>query len=436
MSAPSPAPGSVIYLSHDGMLEPLGGSQVLPYVLGLARRGFRMQILSFEKPGDLELPQRKLALEEELRKRGVEWLPLPYRSNPPLLAQAGDVFRGARQSRRILASLPGPHLIHARSYVAGMMALLVHLFTGVPYIFDMRGFWIDERVEAGFWRRSSPLVSLLRRIEADLLRHASAVVVLTHRGRELLEGRAGYVPPGRVRVIPTCTDLERFHPPSSPHHQADALALRKELGVHSGPLLVYSGSLSTWYMGPETFLVARGFLAAGGGGFLVLTREVEEARRLAKQAGVKAVIRTVSHSEMPGWLKAADAGLALVRPSWAKGASAPTKVGEYLASGLAVAATAEVGDLEDHLKGSPVGFTVDSRALEAEPTDTPEEGSQGKWEAVGARLLAMALRPDRAKLAREVALREYALDRGTEAYRRLYTDILSPGPTSSGKAYA
>lgn len=425
MSAPSPHAGSVVYLSHDGMLEPLGGSQVLPYVLGLSELGFNMRVLSFEKPGDLKPPLRQVALGQELWKRGVEWRPLPYRSRPPLLAQARDVVRGAREARRILASVPGPHLIHARSYVAGMMALLVHQSTGVPYIFDMRGFWIDERVEAGFWRLGSPLVSLLRRIEADLLDQAAAVVVLTHRGRALLEERAAHFPAGRVRVIPTCTDLERFHPPWSSQHQAAALARRNELGVPAGPLLVYSGSLSTWYMGPETFLAARGFLKAGGGGFLVLTREVDEARRLAEQLGVKAVIRTVSHTEMPGWLRAADAGLALVRPSWAKGASAPTKMGEYLASGLAVAATAGVGDLEDQLRACPVGFTVDSRPSETTP--------DGVWEEVGTRLLTMALQTDRAQLARGVALREYALDQGIAAYHRLYEDVLGPRPTSSGE---
>lgn len=432
MSTPASSPGSVVYLSHDGMLEPLGASQVLPYVTGLAEHGFKMQIVSFEKPGDLKPPQRQLALRQELGQRGVAWHPLPYRSRPQLLAQAMDVVRGAREVRNVLASLPGPHLIHARSYVAGMMALLVHLATGVPYIFDMRGFWIDERVEAGFWRVSSPLVSLLRRIESDLLRHAAAVVVLTHRGRALLEEREGYPPAGRVRVVPTCTDLERFQPPRSSKHQADVEALRSKLGVQDGPLLVYSGSLSTWYMGPETFLAARGFLAAGGGGFLVLTREVAEARRLAEKVGVEAVIRTVSHAEMPEWLRAADAGLALVRPSWAKGASAPTKVGEYLASGLAVVATAGVGDLEDQFRGSPVGLAVDSRPRKVSATGSWEEGP-GKWEAVGAQLLAMALQTDRAQLAREVALREYALDQGTEAYRQLYTDILSLASTPFGR---
>ena len=38
----------VLYVSHTGMTEPLGHSQVIPYVEGLARAGFLMEIMAFE----------------------------------------------------------------------------------------------------------------------------------------------------------------------------------------------------------------------------------------------------------------------------------------------------------------------------------------------------------------------------------------------------
>ena len=40
---------SVLYLSYDGMSDPLGQSQVLPYLAGLTRRGHRITLVSFEK---------------------------------------------------------------------------------------------------------------------------------------------------------------------------------------------------------------------------------------------------------------------------------------------------------------------------------------------------------------------------------------------------
>ena len=44
------SPG-VLYISYDGMLEPLGQSQVLSYLEVLAR-GRRIHLISFEKAGD------------------------------------------------------------------------------------------------------------------------------------------------------------------------------------------------------------------------------------------------------------------------------------------------------------------------------------------------------------------------------------------------
>ena len=39
----------VLYISYDGMTDPLGQSQVLPYLLELCKAGYSFTILSFEK---------------------------------------------------------------------------------------------------------------------------------------------------------------------------------------------------------------------------------------------------------------------------------------------------------------------------------------------------------------------------------------------------
>ena len=39
----------VLYISYNGMLDPLGQSQVLPYLRALAGRGVHFTLLSFER---------------------------------------------------------------------------------------------------------------------------------------------------------------------------------------------------------------------------------------------------------------------------------------------------------------------------------------------------------------------------------------------------
>ena len=48
--------------------------------------------------------------------------------------------------------------------------------------------------------------------------------------------------------------------------------------------------------------------------------------------------------EVPAYLSAADVGLALIKPSFSKRSSSPTKYAEYLAMGLPVLISGQVGD--------------------------------------------------------------------------------------------
>ena len=47
------------------------------------------------------------------------------------------------------------NIIHARSYVPSLMALAIKRLTGAAFLFDMRGFWADEKLESGWTRDSS-----------------------------------------------------------------------------------------------------------------------------------------------------------------------------------------------------------------------------------------------------------------------------------------
>jgi hypothetical protein len=62
----------VLYISYTGVLEPLGQSQVLQYVIGLARE-HSMTLLTFERPGALKDTVAVQAIEKQCRDAGVKW---------------------------------------------------------------------------------------------------------------------------------------------------------------------------------------------------------------------------------------------------------------------------------------------------------------------------------------------------------------------------
>mgnify|MGYP000270974211 CR=1 FL=1 len=93
---------SVLYISYTGLLDPLGQSQVLQYVLALGRFGHRMTVLSFEKPDALRDWKRVAAMRERCEQAGVDWRPRVWHSRPiGILATLYDLVAGRKQAIRI-----------------------------------------------------------------------------------------------------------------------------------------------------------------------------------------------------------------------------------------------------------------------------------------------------------------------------------------------
>ena len=139
MSHPRP---SVIYVSYDGAGEPLGLSQVVAYLERLAADA-DITLISFEK-GTSSLDETARRLDEA----GVRWRPMRYHRNPPVVSTAFDIHRGADAIDEAAADRR-PDVIHARSYVPALMALRSRAESKARFLFDIRGFWADERVEGG-----------------------------------------------------------------------------------------------------------------------------------------------------------------------------------------------------------------------------------------------------------------------------------------------
>jgi len=378
----------VVYVSYDGALDPLGSSQVVPYLIGLARGGVGITLVSFEKAERRRSPKAWTDLRERLQACGIRWTPLAYHKHPRLPATLWDVLAGGRAIGRELR-ISQARLVHCRGDVAMVMARAARLPRATRLLYDVRAFFSDERVESGSWRRGGPLDQIVRWMEIRNLRRADGIVVLTEAARSELSARCPSLRP--LRVIPTCVDLTVFtprRPGDSPDHG-----------------LVYSGSLGTSYMARELVAFARVASKAIPGRTLFLTPQVEEARR----AGVTpdwAELRTVSPGDVPAWLRRARA-LFFIRPTLAKRASCPTKVAEALASGLPVVANRGVGDLDDFLECAGVGVLLEGFSQEA-------------YLRAAERLRRLLEDDNTAARCRRFAEARFSLESGVAAYHELY----------------
>jgi hypothetical protein len=139
----------VLYISYDGMLEPLGQSQVLAYFKRLAADR-RIHLISFEKSDDWANTPERQRIAQDIAAAGIVWHPLRYHKRPTAVATAWDIACGITLGLWLVLRYRLA-LVHARSYVPAVMALALKRLTGVKFLFDIRGFWADAMVVSGLY---------------------------------------------------------------------------------------------------------------------------------------------------------------------------------------------------------------------------------------------------------------------------------------------
>jgi glycosyltransferase involved in cell wall biosynthesis len=406
-----------LYLSYDGMCDPLGQSQVLPYLVGLARNGHRITLISFEKPE--RGADERASVASACAAAGIDWHPLRYHRRPPILSSIYDVRRMYRLAAR-LHRAKRFDLVHCRSYLPAQVGLKMKRRLGVPFIFDMRGFWADERIEGGGWPQSNPVYRgvyrYFKQLERDLWAEADVLVSLTDAARESIEAASPAHAP--IAVIPCCAEFETF-PPIDPERRKRARDLLG-IGDHER-VLGYIGSLGGNYMLPEMLdffrLYARRNAAAR---FLFITHAPAELiEATADGQGISRsaiIIRSANRAEVALFMAAANEGIAFKQPSFSALACSPTKLGEMLAMELPVVTNSGVGDVEQVVEETGAGVIVRTfddeayrRALDALDQLSP---NMNEW--------------------RGAARRWFDLDRGVESYDAVYRGIANGDVGSAG----
>ena len=342
-------------------------------------------------------------MEERLSRADIRWHPLRYRRRPPVLGTLLNLVEGYRLARRLHGDRSFD-LVHARSYPSSVVARFLKTRRGIPFIFDMRGFYPEERVDGGLWKRGGVLFKAAKMVEGDLFAKADGIVTLTEVSLPLLSTRIAAAGGRAVpRVIPTCVDLDRFKPVPMGTKPAEFT-------------LAYFGSLGTYYRLGDMLRFGRYVLeAAGGGRLLFLTNDdPSPVKRLAADAGMPPEalsVGSVPHEEVPTALAAAHATFFLIRSGSSRYGFHLTKLGESLALGLPVAGNAGIGDTAEILEREGVGILID---------ESDEHGLRRS----AAELVALAADPSTQERCRGVAERDYGRALGVRRYAGLYRDLM------------
>jgi glycosyltransferase involved in cell wall biosynthesis len=392
---------STLYLTRNGLLEPLGQSQVMGYLKGLSQ-DYQITLITFEKPEDLADTQAMAKANADCEAHGINWRPKRFRHRPKLLAPAWSIFEmfwSALQAAR----RGDVQLIHARSYLPAAAAWAVFRLTGTPFIFDMRALWPEELITAGRLQRGSIVHKVLTRLEKVCLRDAAAVVSLTDAAVGYLQNQyPTELKEQRVAVIPTCADLQRFKRSDKPPSKH----------VYGCVGTVLSGWFLMDWLAALFSSVAQNDPEAR---FEVVTRDDAEKVRAALDINGKlgdrlSIFPSASESVHEA-LQKQSTSVMFFTAGTSKLGSAPTRLGEALGCGIPVVANEGVGDVADIIRRYNVGVIV-------------ADASETAMKVALAELEALRSDPDLPSRCRKAAEEVFSLETGTEAYRKLYADIL------------
>jgi glycosyltransferase involved in cell wall biosynthesis len=404
----------VLYISYNGMLDPLGQSQVIPYLKELSGAGIRFTLLSFEGPKAYtsEGRERCEQLRRELAACEIDWHFLRYHKRPSLPATSYDVMAGIRYGSRLVKSKQ-IEMVHARNQIPATIALALKRRFGLRMIFDVRGLMAEEYVDANHWKKGNVPYRLTKAMESRALQAADGVVTLTEKIWPEIKDWKGLRDRDVIHeVVPCCADLARFR-----FLQSERDRVRAELGLQDRFVLVYSGSIGGWYLTDKTadFFVAL-LKRKPNGHFLWLTGgDKALIEKLMSDRGVNLdqfTVRNVRTAEVPGYLSAADVGIAFYKQTFSRLATSPVKVSEYLACGLPVIVNAGVGDSDDFVAAQRVGAVVKDF----------NEGEYDRTLTTIETLLAGGIR-ERSRTAAETYFDVKSV--GLERYSRLYERVLN-----------
>ena len=400
---------NVLYLSYDGLTDPLGQSQVISYLKELAKRDFNIVILSYEKPEVFR--SKKGIVLELLKNTGIEWHPLSYSKKPPVLSTLKDLFLGWRKVKQLFGTRHFD-IIHCRGYITPFLGLKGNKKYGSKVIFDMRGWWPDEKLESGFWDSPmyKPVYNYFKKAERRFFAESDFAVSLTQAGKDEIL-KLNYKDAPDIGVIPTCVNFDIF--------KAFDPGIRKEIRKsllipENSKVLLYSGSLGGNY-GTDILMDLFKVLKMLDEGAILLILSKTDKAFIKSQITAKGIdiddvrIVDVDYPEVYKYLMAGDFGVVVYRKSYSAIGRSPTKMGEYWACGLPVIALGGIGDLDYLLEKYNEGGVL------------IKEQTIGHYKEVLNHILKMDTTKD---TLRSYAKDYYDLEKGANEYRLIYQKLV------------
>lgn len=249
-------------------------------------------------------------------------------------------------------------LIHCRSYGGAIIGFIIHLLTGKPYIYDMRGTFPEETVEIGKISKNSIKFKMMKIVERILIKKSAHVVTVSNKFTEYIVGTFNKKNTTNVN-----------NPTVFKNYFKQYRKNKEKINF------IYSGHVKPWHLPDLTVKyfskIQKKFPDEVY--FYFCTNERDVVKNLFDQHNVPSnsyEINTVPYHEMPNYYSKADIAFCFIAESFPRKICFPVKFSEYVASNLFVLANKNIGDVPDIIRKYNCGITfqdlnnVDNNILE------------------------------------------------------------------------
>lgn len=400
----------VLYISYDGLLDPLGASQILPYIFGINSYAKKITVLSFEKK---DASNEKLkSLEEKLKSKSITWKKKNFNTRFGLISKLYDLTNMFLVSLKICIK-ENVDVIHARGHPPALTAFIIKLILKRKIIFDFRGLWVEERIDKGGWNTENLFdnfqINTFKTFERKILRASNHIVVLTNKMVNEIE-RISKVNQTKVTVIPCSADYDHFR--ILP--QKDVTDFKKSIEIPEQSLIIgYLGSIGGMYKTEKFLKFVEICLKENKYIFsLIITKDINGIRKVIESNFPSLIdnllIKTANRDEVPRYINAMDVLVNFTEPSYARISMSPTKLGEAFACGKPVICNEGVGDVKEIINSVGGGLILDQ-------LDNENLVKASKDLTKLLTLKPAAIR----KNSKEI----YSLKKAKESYKKIYLNI-------------
>ncbi|WP_201616697.1 glycosyltransferase family 4 protein [Psychrobacter immobilis] len=295
-TAYEPTQGKICYVIHNSLPYSSGGYATRGHGLLTALKGQGLDIYAMTRPGyphDISQIQVADVVPAE-RIDGVVYKRLlsPSRrdySNYEYMLKAAESYKQAFEVDR-------PALIIAASnHLDGMPTMFAARALGIPFIYEIRGFWEITRISKYPEFEQDPMFEVEKRLEAVVAEHADHIFTLTQGMIDELESR-GVQTQDRITLLPNSCNVERFNP--IPKDIELAAELNIPLDV---PVIGYVGTLVS-YEGLDDLAIACSKLKQLGYEFRLLIVGNEDATGQSKGSIVQQIEQIAEDAGFMDWL--------------------------------------------------------------------------------------------------------------------------------------